>query len=214
MRLSRFFSVAALAGTCSLSLILNSCCHAAYGRSVRTAIDVTPGHCCATGPRLDWRYGAGDIRIQTMNVSRCLMDRWYAQTGYDYGAGKPRIVITEVDNRTDQYVALDTMRDVLESVAATDGRFTVVVGDACDECELDNLMAKNVLSPKYNNSTRLSPGRATAPQFLAKVRLTKAVSSDRRFSYEEYRLAITLYDIETQEIVDTAWDVLHKKVCR
>jgi hypothetical protein len=32
------------------------------------------------------------------------------------------------------------------------------------------------------------------------------------FDYEDYRMTVTLYDIETKEAIDSAWDVLSKKV--
>ncbi len=140
------------------------------------------------------------------------MDRWLARTGYNCLNGKPRIIITCIDNRTDHYISTDMIRDIIEGVAIDDGRFTVVVGDSSDEQELDNLMAKITQDPKYANSSRLTPGQATAPQFLAKVRITKAVTSDHFYDYEDYRMTITLYDIETQEAIDSAWDVLTKKV--
>lgn len=180
-------------------------------RSVRTAVDITPGN---PGEKLDWRYGAGDIRIQTTKITRQLFDRWYLKTGYPYAAAKPRVIITEIDNCTDQYIPTDMIRDIIEGVAIDDGRFTVVVGHTGDEMELDHLMDKVNCHPKYHNPTRLIPGQATAPQFLGKVRITKAIRTDRSYTYEDYRMAVTLYDIETQEAIDSAWDVLSKKVCR
>lgn len=192
---------------CSLLLTASSCCC----RSIRTAEDITPGNPCE---QLDWRYGAGDIRIQTTKLNRQLMDRWFVKTGYSCEAGKPRIIITNIDNCTDQYIPTDMIRDIFEGVAIDDGRYTIVVGNAMDEQELDDLMGKNVCDPKYSNRTRLQPGQATAPQFLAKVRITKAIRSDRFYDYEDYRMTITLYDIESQEAIDSAWDVLSKRVRR
>jgi len=64
----------------------------------------------------------------------------------------------------------------------------------------------------YDNYQGKDTGNATAPEFLAKVRITKAVNSDRFYDYEDYRMTVTLYDIDTQEIVDSAWDVLRKRV--
>lgn len=189
-----------------LSLSLCSCSQ----RSIRTAQDITPGN--PTGERLDWRYGASDIRIQTSKINRQLMDRWFAKTGWDCQKGKPRIIITDIDNRTDCYIQTDMIRDIIEGVAIDDGRYTIVVGDVQDERELDALMCKITHDPKYSNSSRLTPGLATAPQFLAKVRITKAVTSDRYYDYEDYRMTVTLYDIESQEAIDSAWDVLSKKV--
>lgn len=181
-------------------------------RYMRTAQDITPGN--IRGTKLDWRYGAGDIKIQTTKINRQLMDRWFAKTCYNLQNGKPRIIITEIDNRTDCYISTDMVRDIIEGVAIDDGRYSIIVGDACDERELDYLMAKICNDPKYGNSSRLQPGQALAPQFLAKVRLTKAVTSDRFFNYEDYRMTVTLYDIETQEAIDSAWDVLSKRVER
>ena len=180
-------------------------------RSARTAEDITPGN---YREKLDWRYGAGDIRIQTSKVTKKLFDRWYQHTGYQCESGKPRIIITEIDNRTDQYIASDMIRDIIEGVAFEDGRFTLVVGNDQDEGELDYTMDKISRASKYKNATRLTPGQATAPQFLGKIRITKAIRTDRLYTYEDYRMSVTLYDIETQEIVDSAWDVLCKKVCR
>lgn len=186
--------------------LLSSCCV----RHTRTACDITPENAPCT--RMDWRYGASDIRIQTFKVTQTLMDRWCARTGYNFEYGKPRIIITEVDNRTDCYISTEMIRDTIESVAVDDGRFTVVVGNKYDEGELDYLMAKISQDPKYCNSTRLCPIQAKAPQFLAKIRITKAVTSDCKYDFEDYRMTITLYDIETQEIIDSTWDVLNKKV--
>ncbi len=50
-------------------------------------------------------------------------------------------------------------------------------------------------APKYNNSSRLQAGKATAPEFLVKVRLTKAVNFDRGFEYQDIRMTVTLYDV-------------------
>jgi len=180
------------------------------GRHIRTAEDITPGN--LPGEKLDWRYGAADIRIQTTKLNRQLMNRWFAKTGYNCCDGKPRIIITDIDNRTDCYISTDMIRDIFEGVAIDDGRYTIVVGDSQDECELDCLMDKVSLAPKYNNPTRLKFGNAKAPQFLAKVRLTKASTSSRFYDIEDYRMTVTLYDIETQEAIDSAWDVLSKKV--
>ena len=191
---------------CALAVNLTSCC-----RGVRTAVDITPGNPCE---KLDWRYGAGDIRIQTTKITQQIFDRWYMKTGYQCEAGKPRLIITEIDNCTDQYIPTDMIRDIIEGVAIDDGRFTVVVGNTADEIELDHLMGKVSSHPKYQNPSRLTPGQATAPQFLAKIRITKAVRADRFYTYEDYRMTVTLYDIETQEAIDSAWDVLSKKACR
>ena len=192
---------------CLTTLTLVGC-----GRHVRTAEDITPGN--IAGEKLDWHYGAADIRIQTMKLSRVLMDRWFAKTGYDYQQCKPRIVITEVDNRTNCYISTDMVRDIFEGIAVDDGRYTVVVGNYEDSMELDQTMLRILNDPKYNNSTKIESGQARAPQFLAKIRITKADNADRYFIYEDYRMTVTLYDIETQEIVDSAWDVLSKKVRR
>lgn len=179
-------------------------------RCMRTATDVTPGNC---GEKMDWRYGATDIRIQTTKVTRQLMDRWYSRAAENGVNGcKPRIIITEIDNRTDTFISTDIIRDIIEGVAINDGRFSIVVGDYQDERELDGLMCKVMQDPKYSNCSRLTPNQATAPQFLGKIRITKAVTSDRSYDYEDYRMTVTLYDIETQEAIDSAWDVLTKKV--
>ncbi len=200
---SRLTICLAIAAT---SLALTSC-----GRHIRTAEDITPGN--SRNEKLDWRYGAGDIRIQTSKLSQQLMDSWFVRTGFDsMTCGKPRLIITQIDNRTDCYMSTDMIRDIFEGVAIEDGRYTVLVGDARDERELDRLMAKISQDPKYSNSSRLQPGQAIAPQFLVKVRLTKAVTADRSFDYEDYRMTVTLYDIETQEAIDSAWDVLRKRI--
>jgi hypothetical protein len=183
----------------------------ACGRHIRTARDVTPGNCPAT--RLDWRYGAGDIRIQTTKINRQLMDRWFAKTGFVWSQGcKPRIIITQVDNRTDCYISTDMIRDIIEGVAIDDGRYSIIVGDCQDEKELDKIMAKISCDPKYSNGSRLAENGAIAPQFLGKVRITKSTTSDCYYDYEDYRMTVTLYDIETQEAIDSAWDVLSKRV--
>lgn len=192
----------------ALTATLTSC----HSRYVRTAKDITPGNC--PGTKLDWRYGAGDIRIQTSKVNSQLMDRWFARTCYDIQMGKPRIIITEIDNRTDCYISTDMIRDIIESAAIDDGRYSIIVGDTRDEQELDMLMRKIMSDQKYSNSSRLQPCQALAPQFLAKVRLTKAVTYDQWYDYEDYRMTVTLYDIETQEAIDSVWDVLTKRVQR
>ena len=196
-----------IASTLLIILTLTTgCCE----RRFRTAQDITPGN--PSNEILDWRYGASDIRIQTTKITRQLIDRWLVKTGYDYSCGKPRIIITDIDNRTNCYIATDMIRDIIEGVAVNDGRFTVIVGDYQDEEELNYLMNKILIDPKYQNSSRLKYGNATAPQFLAKIRITKSVTSDRFFDYEDYRMTVILYDIETQEIIDSAWDILTKKV--
>lgn len=197
----------AIIGLLCLAGSATSCC-----RSVRTAQDITPGNSRYT--KLDWRYGAGDIRIQTTKINSILMDRWFAKTCYNFANGKPRIIVTQIDNRTDCYISTDMIRDIIEGAAIDDGRYTIVVGDLRDEAELNMLMSKISNDPKYCNSSRLQPGMALAPQFLAKVRITKAVTADNCANYEDYRMTVTLYDIETQEAIDSAWDVLSKKVQR
>lgn len=195
-----------------IAFILLFCLTSCACRHVRTARDITPGNC--TSEKLDWRYGAGDIKIQTSKTASELMNRWYAKTNWDRDFGRPRIIVTQVDNRTDQYISTDVIRDMIEEAAVDDGRFAVLVGDTRDERELDALMAKISCHPKYNNSSRLQPNSALAPQFLAKIRITKNVSSDHFYDYENYRMTITLYDIETQEAIDSASDLLIKKVRR
>lgn len=182
------------------------------GRYIRTAQDVTPGNCF--NEKLDYRYGAGDIRIQTYKITSDLMDRWYYKSGWLRENGKPRIIITEIDNRTDCYISTDMIRDIIEGVAIDDGRFTIVVGDYRDDAELNALMMRIQNDPQYQNSTQLQAGCAIAPQFLGKLRITKAQSSDRLYDYQDYRMTITLYDIQTKEAIDSSWDVLTKKVQR
>jgi hypothetical protein len=196
----------------SLMMLLTASLTSCACRRVRTAEDITPGNIGCE--KLDWRYGAADIRIQTTKLNKQLMDRWLEKTQYDIHQGKPRLVITEIDNRTDNYIATDMIRDIIECVAIDDGRYTVVVGDVQDQRELDRWMNKILNDPKYANTSCMQPGRATPPQFLAKVRITKAINSDRFYDYEDYRMTVTLYDIETQEAIDSAWDVLCKKVRR
>ncbi|MBA3722825.1 MAG: hypothetical protein H0W88_10565 [Parachlamydiaceae bacterium] len=199
-------SLIKIAAICTLLVCSVSC-----SRSVRTATDVTPGN---VNEKLDWRYGAGDIRIQTTKITGQLFDRWYQKTGYQCDQGKPRIIINEIDNCTDRYISTDMIRDIFEGVAINDGRFTVVVGNANDECQLDYMMGKIQNAPKYNNSTRLETGKAIAPEFLGKIRITKAIRSERFYDFEDYRMTVTLYDIETQQAIDSAWDVLCKQVRR
>ncbi len=201
-------------GALLAAALLAMCTATGCGRHVRTAEDITPGN--SSGTKLDWRYGAQDIRIQTAKINQQIMDRWFAKTGYQCTQGKPRIIITEVDNRTNCYIPTDMIRDIIEGVAINDGRYSVVVGNYQDEKELDKLMAKITCDPKYGNSSKPQFGNATAPQFLGKMRITKAVTSDRFYDYEDYRMTVTLYDIETQEAIDSAWDVLSKRVsvCR
>lgn len=191
------------------TLLITSAC--GY-RHVRVADDITPGspNCV----KLDWRYGAGDIRIQTTKVLSVLMDRWITRTGWQCQGQPPRIVITDIDNRTDCYISDSMIRDIFEGVAVNDHRFVVVVGDACNEAELDYTLQKFQNDPKYANSSTPCPNQATAPQFLAKVRLTKASTEQPFYTLQDWRMTITLYDIETQEVLDSYWDVLSKKVYR
>lgn len=193
-----------------LIIILLGIAATSCGRNIRTAQDITPGNYPKT--KLDWRYGAGDIRIQTTKLSQQLMDRWFAKTGFDCSYCKPRLLITEIDNRTDCYISTDMIRDIFEGVAINDGRFTIVVGDTKDERELDYVMHKISKNPKYSEEGKPQFGNAKAPEFLVKVRITKSVTSDRFYDYEDYRMTVTLYDVETQEAIDSAWDVLRKKV--
>lgn len=180
-------------------------------RYLRTAKDMTPGNPVET--QLDWTYGVNDIRIQTSKLTKKLMDRWFIKTAHSIAlSGKPSIIITEIDNRTDQYISTDMIRDILEGVAINDGRFTVVVGDSRDERELDKLLQKQQLAPKYNNPTMCCPFNATAPHFLGKVRLTKAMTRTPCYDIEDYRMTMTLYNIETEECIDQAFDLLRKHV--
>ena len=192
---------------CILTLLATSCCC----RNIRTADDITPGN--PVGGKLDWRYGAADIRIQTTKITGSLMDRWYQRAG-EVGSQvqKPRLIITEIDNRTDMYISTDMIRDIIEGVAVNDGRFTVVVGDLDDECQMDDLMRRISNDPKYRNRSQLDAHQAIAPEFLGKIRITKAVTADKRYDYEDYRMTVTLYDIETQVVIDSAWDVLRKRI--
>lgn len=183
----------------------------ACGRNIRTAEDVTPGHEQETC--LDWKYGATDIRIQTQKVTDVLMQKWWNISRADLASkGKARIVITQVDNRTDQYISTDMIRDIIEEVAVNDGRFTITVGDVKDSEELDTLLVKAGTDSKYRLETRAQLGQATAPQFLGKIRITKAVTHQKRYDLEHYRFSITLYDIQSQEAVDSASDTMYKKV--
>lgn len=190
-----------------LSLLVLSAC----GRNIRTAEDITPGHEKETC--LDWKYGATDIKIQTSHVTSELMNKWWKIAKEEISTkGKARIILTEVDNRTDQFISTAMIRDIVEEVAIDDGRFSVVAGDSLDEKELDRLLEKTNLDPKYDQRTRPQAGAASAPQFLAKIRITKATTHQKRHDIEHYRFSITLYDIETQEAVDSASDTLYKKV--
>ena len=106
------------------------------------------------------------------------------------------------------------IRDIFEGIAANDCRFTVVAGDSFDECELDARLNDISSNPKYNPNTAAACNNVTAPKFLAKIRITKAKTAQPRYDIEDYRMQISLYDIETHEIVDSSWDVLEKKVWR
>ncbi len=179
----------------ALSLILAGC-----GRDIRTAVDVTPGNTKETC--LNWKYGATDIRIQTGKITKELVDRWIVRTKYDIAKGKPRIIVTHIDNRT----------DMVEHAAVDDGRVTMVVGDTKDEQELDTWLKKITKDPKYARKSRVDTNQVQAPQFLAKIRIVKAITEQKRYDIEEYLMTLTLYDLETQEIVDSATDLLRKKV--
>lgn len=188
-----------------LGALSASCC-----RHVRVAEDITPGN-FSCGEKFDWRYGATDIRIQTSKIMCTLMDRWYCKTA---NGQKPRILISEVDNRTDYYISTDMIRDIFEGVAANDCRFITVAGDSFDACELDARLNDISSNPKYNPNTAAGCNNVTAPKFLAKIRITKAKTAQPRYDIEDWRMQISLYDLETHEVVDSAWDVLEKKVYR
>ena len=189
----------------ALTLILAGC-----GRNIRTAEDVTPGNTKETC--LNWKYGATDIRIQTGKITKELVDRWVARTQYDSTHGKPRIIVTHIDNRTDMVISNDMIRDIIEHAAVEDGRVTMVVGDSKDEQELDTWLKKITKDPKYARKSRVDKNAVQAPQFLAKIRIVKAITEQKRYDIEEYMMTLTLYDLETQEIVDSATDILRKKV--
>ncbi len=189
----------------ALALILTGC-----GRNIRTAEDVTPGNTKETC--LNWKYGATDIRIQTGKITKELVDRWIARTKYEISNGKPRIIVTQVDNRTDMVISNDMIRDIIEHAAVDDGRVTMVVGDTKDEQELDTWLKKITKDPKYARKSRVDNNAVQAPQFLAKIRIVKAITEQKRYDIEEYLMTLTLYDLETQEIVDSATDILRKKV--
>lgn len=190
----------------ALSLILT----ATGCRDLRTAVDITPGNPKET--HLSWKYGATDLRIQTGKITQAIVDRWIDRTHYNLAHGKPRIIVTHVDNRTDMVIPTDMIRDIIEHAAAEDGRVTMVVGDTRDEQELDQWLTKILKNPKYANRSRVENHEVQAPQFLAKIRLVKAMTEQKRYDIEEYLMTLTLYDIETQEIVDSATDLLRKKV--
>jgi len=190
----------------ALSLILLTGC----GRNIRTAEDVTPGNTKETC--MNWKYGATDIRIQTGKITKELVDRWIAKTKYDITHWKPRIIITHIDNRTDMVISTDMIRDIIEHAAVDDGRVTMVVGDTKNEQELDTWLKKITKDPKYAKKSRVDSNEVQAPQFLAKIRIVKAMTEQKRYDIEEYLMTLTLYDLETQEIVDSATDLLRKKV--
>lgn len=201
--MKKIISVSLLA----LTLVSSSCAK----RHVRQACDITPGNYgCEI---MDWTYGAGDIKIQSRNICAHLMDRWYASSDprVAYGA-KPRLTISSVDNRTDMYISTDMIRDIIEGIAVEDGRFEVVVGDCADEQILDATLSDIETNPKYQQSRRPQYGKVKAPEFLAKILITKAVSRTDYYDYEDYRMTVKLFDVETQELIDSASDTLQKKV--
>lgn len=180
------------------------------GRHIRTAEDITPGNLPET--ELNWQYGANDIRIQTTKLTKILVDHWFARLTPEEKTKKPRLIITEVSNLTNSYIPLDMVRDIIESVAINDGRFSVVVGNAQDAEELNRLLQKTLNDPKYSNSSRPKQGEVKAPQLLGKIRLTMAQTEQRTYDIQDWRMSITLYDIETQEAVDSSYDILRKKI--
>lgn len=205
--MSRSFWRLSLAFTLSALVLLPGCSH---GRRIRVAEDITPGNLKES--ELDWQYGANDIRIQTTKLTKILMDRWFEKTAAKAQEIKPRLIITEVSNLTNTYIPLDMVREIIESAAINDGRFSVVVGNAQDSEELDRLLQKALQDPKYSQSSRPTPGEAKAPQLLGKIRLTMAQTQQPKYDIQDWRMSITLYDIQTQEAIDSAYDVLRKKV--
>jgi hypothetical protein len=160
---------------------------------------------------LNYRYGANDIFIQTSRLAKTLMDRWFVETKYiPRSTLKPIIQFGTIENKTDSYISLEMIHDIFESVATLDKRFVVVASHSKDENELDLLLKKQIQSEKYSDVTRCIPNQVTAPRFLAKLRITKAKSAGSNFDIEDYRMTMTLYDIETQEIIDQAFDLLRK----
>lgn len=204
---SSLYRLGAIAAVIGTLVLLPSCSH---GRRIRTAEDVTPGNLKES--ELDWQYGANDIRIQTTKLTKILMDRWFEKTSLDSAQTKPRLIITEVSNLTNTYIPLDMVREIIESTAINDGRFTIVVGNAQDTEELNQLLQKTLNDPKYAPSSRPEAGQVKAPQLLGKIRLTMAETHQPRYDIQDWRMSITLYDVQTQEAIDSAYDVLRKKV--
>ncbi|MBB65571.1 MAG: hypothetical protein CMO81_10970 [Waddliaceae bacterium] len=158
------------------------------------------------------RYTADDLCYQSALVAKQLIDRWENQFEKQIDKKeKPRLLINDLDNRTDVPLSHKDVSKYLDLIAAKDGRFTVKLGNTQDEQENDMMMDRYLSDPHYSTDATPDHPNGKAPQFLTKIRLSKAVTSDQVYNYEDYRLSILLYDIETQELIDSAWDVLRKQ---
>lgn len=116
-----------------------------------------------------------------------------------------------------RYAPDETVQPMLATIAASQGTGANACGAASQTQVVMNVYDKPVdaapTESKYGGC-RPAVGQATAPQFLAKVRITKASVEQPCYTLQDYRMTVTLYDIQTQEVVDSAWDVLSKKVYR
>ncbi len=163
---------------------------------------------------VDWRYGASEIRIQTCKATRTLIERWLAKTSSCQSTDCPRIIITKFKNCTDCYIPCEMIRDAVEEAALDDGRFTILMCDPKSEQKLTGCMSKTQRHPKYRYPAAPSPDGNSGPKFFGKICLTKISSTDPACQLEEYHLALDLYDAETEELVDSAQDILYKKAYR
>ena len=138
---------------------------------------------------VDWRYGASEIRVQAGNASRALMERWFATTGHDCHKIRPRLLIVNFNNETDCYIPQDVVCDAIFRAASDDGRYSMELG---------------ATNPRINSWHR--------PTFIGEITLSKELTPGTSCDIEKFRLTIDLYETESKEFIDSAQDILWKKL--
>ncbi len=99
--------------------------------------------------------------------------------------GKPLLYIAEVDNRTDWHIDTEMLQDIFTNVAINDGRYDVTMEE---------------------------PDTGDIPVLRATILLTKKATKLKYFEYEDYIMTITVFDNDNQQKIDSAWDILRKRV--
>jgi len=155
-----------------------------------------------------WEYGPAAIRAQTAAIMKPLMDDWYAKNGERFD--RPRILLTNINNTTGEYIASNEVRGAFDSVADQDGRFTVIIADAVDNCEFKRVTNEFDKIQKSEDEIRVKDGEKIIPDFFAKIRFKKVETC----SYEEYWMTIALYDVGTKELIGSGSNVFRRQLRR